>query len=82
MNSSTKFSHQEIVSKLLDSKAVDFAAIGNAVGEIGPALAVADEPWEGFCGTSRRFIIVYRIYNPGTPVEQLQGLSSASAELG
>lgn len=82
MSESKQVNHQEIVKKLLDSKAVDFAAIGKAVTEIGPSLAVADEPWEGFCGTMRRFIVLYRVFNPGTPVEQLPGLSAASPELG
>jgi hypothetical protein len=74
-------SHHEIVKKLLDSKAVDFAAVGKAVAEIGPVLALADEPWEGFCGTMRRFIILYRVFNPGAPVEDLQGLGQASSEI-
>jgi hypothetical protein len=73
--------HQDIVRKLLDSKAVDFAAIGKAVAEFGPALAVANEPWEGFCGTMRRFIVLYHVTNPGTPVEELAGLGAAASEL-
>lgn len=64
--------HKEIVTKLLNSKAVDFTAIGKMVAELGPALAVADEPWEGFCGTMRYFIHIYRV-TPGqvneNPVE-------------
>ncbi len=63
--------HKEIVTKLLNSKAVDFAAIGKAVAELGPALAVSDEPWEGFCGTMRYFVHLYRFPNPGNPVEQV-----------
>jgi hypothetical protein len=55
----SRVNHQEIVKRLLDTKAVDFAAIGKTVGEIGPAMALADEPWEGFCGTMRTFIHVY-----------------------
>jgi hypothetical protein len=73
--------HQDIVKHLLSSKAVDFGAIGKAVTELGPAIAAADEPWEGFCGTMRRFIIVYRITNPGTPVENLGQLGSAAPQL-
>jgi hypothetical protein len=73
--------HQEIVQHLLKSKAVDFAAIGKAVTELGPSIAVADEPWEGFCGTMRRFIILYKIFNPGSPVENLGQLGSAAPEL-
>jgi hypothetical protein len=60
----SRVNHQEIVRRLLDSNAVDFAAIGKAVGEIGPAMALADEPWEGFCGTMRTFIHLY-ILRPG-----------------
>jgi len=44
----SRVSHQDIVKRLLDTKTVDFAAIGKAVAEIGPSLALADEPWEGF----------------------------------
>ncbi|HTC92815.1 MAG TPA: hypothetical protein VK699_05130 [Terriglobales bacterium] len=73
--------HQEIVKRLLDSKAVDFTAIGKTVAELGPSLAVADEPWEGFCGTMRRFIHVYQIFNPEVPVEELGGLAGVSGQL-
>jgi hypothetical protein len=59
-----RVNHQEIVKRLLDTKAVDFAAIGKTVGEIGPSMALADEPWEGFCGTMRTFIHLY-IVRPG-----------------
>jgi hypothetical protein len=55
--------HQDIVKRLLDSKTVDFKAIGNVVADLGPSLALADEPWEGFCGTMRTFIHLY-ILNP------------------
>jgi hypothetical protein len=60
----SRVNHQDIVRRLLDTKAVDFAAIGKTVGEIGPAMALADEPWEGFCGTMRTFVHVY-ILRPG-----------------
>jgi hypothetical protein len=63
---SSRVSHQEIVKRLLDTKTVDFAAIGKAVGEIGPSMALADEPWEGFCGTMRTFLHLY-IINPRPP---------------
>jgi hypothetical protein len=53
---------QEIVKKILNSKVVDFAAIGKVVNEIGPSLALSDEPWEGFCGTMRHFVSVYQQY--------------------
>jgi hypothetical protein len=78
----TRLNHQEIVKKLLDSKAVDFTAIGKMVAELGPGMSLADEPWENFCGTMRRFIRVY-VINPGfdNPVENLGALNTAAREL-
>ncbi len=67
---SSSVNHKEIVTKLLNSKAVDFTAIGKMVAELGPSLAVADEPWEGLCGTMRYFIHIYRV-TPGTVNENL-----------
>lgn len=78
---SNRVSHQEVVKKLLDSKAVDFNAIGKIVSEVGPSMALADEPWEGFCGTMRYFIHIYRIYNPGVPVSSLPELGAATREI-
>lgn len=79
---SNRVNHQEVVKKLLDSKAVDFNAIGKIVSEVGPSMALADEPWEGFCGTMRHFIILYRIWAPETPVSSLGELGAVSQELG
>lgn len=72
--------HQQIVKKLIDSKAVDFGAIGKAVAELGPSLAMADEPWENFCGTMRVFIRVYRIRDVTSSVENLTELSRAAGQ--
>lgn len=65
----TRVNHQDIVKRLLDTKAVDFAALGKVVAEVGPALSLADEPWEGFCGTMRTFFHCYIIQTPLGPVE-------------
>jgi len=74
-----RINHQDVVRRLIDSKTVDFAAIGKAVAELGPSISLADEPWEGFCGTMRYFIRFY-ILNPhgGPPVEDLGGLRNAA----
>ncbi|MEA2883692.1 MAG: hypothetical protein QOH32_2948 [Bradyrhizobium sp.] len=61
--------HQDIVKRLLDSNTVDFKAIGNVVAELGPSMALADEPWEAFCGTMRTFIRLY-IINPFPGLDQ------------
>jgi hypothetical protein len=61
-----RINHQDLVKKFLDTKAVDFAAVGKVVAEVGPSLSLADEPWDGFCGTMRTFFHCY-ILNPGLP---------------
>ena len=75
--------HQEIVSKVLENKAVDFEAIGRMVGELGPTMASTYEPWEGFCGTMRNFVRVYRLSGVGVggPVEDLGQLAASTKEL-
>jgi hypothetical protein len=79
-----RVNHQEIVKRVLEAKAIDFAAIGRTIAEVGPSLALADEPWEGFCGTMRRFIIVYRLTGnvDGSNVENLAQLGGAAQGLG
>jgi hypothetical protein len=82
-----RVNHQEVVKKLLDSKTVDFSAIGSAVAELGPSFSLADEPWDGFCGTMRTFVHLYVL--PGTglnsainpAVENLGALRNAAKEL-
>ncbi len=69
---------QQIVKKLIDTKAVDFGAIGKAIAELGPSLSLADEPWEEFCGTMRTFIRVLVVREGATPVENLAQLSKAA----
>jgi hypothetical protein len=76
-----RVSHQDVVKKLLDAKTVDFAAVGKAVAELGPSMSLADEPWESFCWTMRRFFHVYVIHIPGgSPVEDLGRLRGAAGE--
>jgi hypothetical protein len=79
---SNRINHQDIVKKALDSKAVDFAAIGKVVAELGPAMSLADEPWEGFCGTMRFFIRIFIVNpNPGGTVENLGAIRGATGEI-
>jgi hypothetical protein len=78
---SNRINHQEIVKKIISAKTVDFGAIGKSFAELGPSLALADDPWEVFCGTMRIFIRIYIIHGPIFNVEELRGLSGAAAEL-
>lgn len=61
--------HQEIVRRVLEEKGVDFAAVGRIVAEVGPSLSLADEPWEGFCGTMRTFFHCFIVRGGPVPVE-------------
>jgi hypothetical protein len=74
--------HRQIVKQLLESKAVDFSAVGRVVAEVGPGLSLAEEPGDFFCGTNRIFFHVYRVFNPGGPVENLGELAESAQELG
>jgi len=80
---SSRVNHQDVVERLLETKAVDFAAVGKAVAELGPSLAVADEPWEGFCGTMRTFFHCYiiNVFGEGNTVENVGELRGATREL-
>ncbi len=82
MSTAKSVNHVEIVAKLLETKAVDFDAIGRAVAEFGPSLALYDDPGEGFCGTNRFFLRLYSVVGPGLPVESLDRLSGIAKELG
>jgi len=73
--------HKQLVKKLLDTKAVDFNAIGKAVAELGPGLSLAEEPGDFFCGTNRIFIHVYRVFNTGGAVENLGELAANAGQL-
>jgi hypothetical protein len=73
--------HKQMVKKLLDAKAVDFNAIGKVVAEVGPSLSLAEEPGDYFCGTNRIFVHIYRVFNPGLPVEDLNQLAAKAGEL-
>ena len=79
MNNSEQ--HRQLVKKLLDSKAVDFTAIGKVISEVGPSLSLAEEPGDFFCGTNRIFFHCYRVFNPGGPVEDLGDLAANAGEL-
>ncbi len=74
--------HKQIVKKLLETKAVDFSAIGKVIGDVGPSLALSDYDGEDrFCGTMRFFIRVMVLHNPGIPVENLGALGANAGEL-
>ena len=76
MKDITQEQHQQIVTSLLNNKAVDFEAIGRTVAELGPARAVALEPWDEFCWTMRHFIRIYKMPDPRTELARQLGRAS------
>jgi hypothetical protein len=78
---SERISHQEIVKKALDAKAVNFAAIGKMIAEVGPSASLADEPWEWFCGTMRWFIRFYIVRGPLGPIDDLGALRQVAERI-
>jgi hypothetical protein len=73
--------HRQVVRQLLESKAVDFNALGKVIAEVGPSLSLAEDPGDFFCGTNRIFFHVYQIFGPNTPVENLGELGASAEEL-
>ena len=65
---------KEISQFVLDSKVVNFEALGQTVAKLGPELAMLDDPWENFCGTMKYFIRIYRLPPIGPRVPELEGL--------
>ncbi len=55
---------REIVKTLIDTKAVDFEAIGRSLAQFGPTAAFDLDYEPIFCGTMRYLVHVYRLPNP------------------
>lgn len=65
---------KEITKRVLEAKIVDFDALGRTVAELGPQLALSDDPWENFCGTMRYFIRIFRLPPIGPRIPDLERL--------
>ena len=72
---------QEIVKALIETKAVDFQALGNAVAKFGASAAMTQDGEDFFCGTMRRFIRFFRIRDVAGGIEQLAELQQLTREV-
>jgi len=73
----------DVVKRILDSQAVNFDAIGKVIAEVGPSIALSDDPWDNFCGTMKYFIRFYRLngpFGPGSQLENFNNLTQAGTE--
>lgn len=64
----------DIKKSVIDSKVVNYDALGKIVSKLGPQLAFHDDPWENFCGTMRYFIRIFRLPPVGPRVPDLERL--------
>lgn len=71
---------REVVQTLLDTKAVNFEAIGAAVARFGPSMALTADGEDNFCWTMRRFIILFRRLDTVTTLEDLAALRGQVAQ--
>jgi hypothetical protein len=82
-------SHEEIAQKFVEAKAVDFAAMGRFISEIGPTLAVSDQGWHGVVVGRFNFLacmltasdaarLVGNLRGAGLTAAALEGASEAS----
>ena len=76
-----RINHQDIVRKLIETRAIDFKSIGATFAEVAPGMSLADEPWDGFCATMQTFLRLYVIQGPLGQLEDLQALRGMSNEL-
>lgn len=65
---------KDVAKAVLDSKVVNYDALGKTVAKLGPQLALLDDPWENFCGTMRYFIRIFRMPPIGPRVPELENL--------
>jgi hypothetical protein len=72
---------REVVAHLIDSKAVDFEAIGRALAQFGPTASIDGDGEDVFCATMRRFVRVLRLPDVTSELEQLVALRAATSEL-
>jgi hypothetical protein len=72
---------QEIVKALIETKAVDFQAIGQAFAEHGARATLTLTGEDLFCATMRRFIRVHRLADTVNVLEQLGELQQLRGEM-
>jgi hypothetical protein len=70
---------REIVSALLETKAVNFEALGKAIASVGPASVLMDDDgWIRWCGSDLR---IYRWPRPRLGLEELTVLRDIVREI-
>jgi hypothetical protein len=71
---------REVVAALIETKAIDFEAVGGALASFGPTLALDGDLEDFFCGTMRYFVRVFRPW-PTAVNPNVGDFSGLNAEL-
>lgn len=70
---------REIVNTLLETKAINFEALGKALGTFGPkSISMVDDGWIRWCGNDLR---IYRWPRPRLGLEELTVLRDILREM-
>ena len=70
---------REIVSTLIETKAIDFQALGHAIGTLGPkSVLMDDDGWIRFCGSDLR---IFRWPRPRLDLEDVVILRELAGDL-
>ena len=65
---------RDLTKFVLESKVVNYDALGKTIAKPGPQMALLDDPWENFCGTMRYFICIFRLPPIGPRIPELDRL--------
>lgn len=73
---------RKVIAALLETKAVDFKAVGSVMSEFGNSLALAEEGEPNICGIWPRHVVrLISLTNPGAPLEQIEELRAVASQL-
>jgi hypothetical protein len=72
--------HNQIVRRVIETKAIDFGAVGKVISEFGAAAALSDDD-DLFCLTGPHMIRFLRPTGAANTVETLPALRALATEL-
>jgi hypothetical protein len=69
---------REILTSLIETKAINFEALGRTIGAVGANSVFTDDGWIRWCGSDLR---IYRWPGPPRQLEDLAGLRNVLREV-
>ena len=74
-------SELEIVKTLIDTKAINFEAVGQVVAQHGASAALNLTGEDAFCGVMQRFVRAYRLRDSVTELAELAELKQINQDI-